>query len=141
MILITGSNGKIGSSVVKYLNNKKINFIQTKRSKKYIKINKKSIGLDLLNENHIKKIFSIYNFKHLIHLAVTRNPLHIKQIRSYSTLKADTLMIINLLKYCHNLKSLSFTSSASVYELPDVRDSIKRELIAKKIGNFLQRKK
>ena len=140
MVLVTGSNGKVGTSVLKLLKKKRLNFVQTIRSKNYKVINNSCIGLDLLNKNHIRKIFKKFNFNHLIHLAVTRNPLQMKEIRNFSTLEQDTLMMINLLKFCNNLKSISFTSSASVYALPDVKDSVKREVIANKIINFLLKK-
>jgi len=140
MILVTGSKGKIGSSVVKLLKKEKMKFLQTVRSQRYKIVNKSCIRLNLLNKSHLKKMFKKFNFKHLIHLAVTRNPLHIKAIRNFSTLEKDTFMMLNLLKFCHNFKSIIFTSSASVYELPEVKDSINREKIAQKIGKFLKNK-
>ena len=121
MILITGSNGKIGSSLVKFLKKKRsYKFIATTRSRNYRLINNSCVGLNLLNKNHIKKLFKSYKFKHLIHLAVTRNPLYIKQIRNYETLTKDTLMMINILKHCGNLKSITFTSSIAIYKLPEL---------------------
>ena len=141
MILITGSKGKIGTAVTGFLRKKKIKFVQTARSKSYKKINNSYVKLDLLKENHIKKIFKDFKFQHIIHLAVTRNPFHIKKIRTYSTLEKDTLMMINLLKFCHTLKSFVYTSSAAVYQLPNVKDSVKRENIAKRIVNFVLKKK
>ena len=82
MVLVTGSNGKVGTSVLKLLKKKRLNFVQTIRSKNYKVINNCCIGLDLLNKNHIRKIFKKFNFNHLIHLAVSRNPLQIKEIRN-----------------------------------------------------------
>ena len=140
MILVTGSNGKIGSSVIELLVKENNNFIRTIRSEHYQIIDNSCIGLDLLNKNHVKKLFNSFNFKHLIHLAVTRNPLHIKDIRNFSTLERDTSMMLNLLEFCHNLKSIVFTSSASIYELPDVNDSVRREKIAKEISKFLKKR-
>ena len=141
MILITGSNGKIGSSLVKFLKKKKnYKFIATIRSRNYRLINNSCVGLNLLNENHIKKLFRSYKFEHLIHLAVTRNPLYIKQIRNYESLIKDTLMMINILKYCGNLKSIIFTSSIAIYKFPELKGFVKREIIVKKILNFLKKK-
>ena len=82
MILIKGSKGKIGTAVTGFLRKKKIKFVQTARSKSYKKINNSYVKLDLLKENHIKKIFKDFKFQHIIHLAVTRNPFHIKKIRT-----------------------------------------------------------
>ena len=57
MILVTGSNGKIGSSVIELLVKEKNNFIRTIRSEHYQIIDNSCIGLDLLNKNHVKKLF------------------------------------------------------------------------------------
>ena len=137
MILVTGSKGKIGRSLVDHLKNNNLKIIETQRSKKYKVINNTLICLDLLNKNHITKMFKRFKFKHLVHLAVTRNPYHIKAIRSYSTIEKDTIMMINLLRYCNKLKSITFTSSGSVYALKDVNDYSQRQIIAKKIKNFI----
>ena len=141
MILITGSKGKIGRSLVDHLKNNNLKIIETQRSKKYKVINNTLVCLDLLNKNHITKMFKRFKFKHLVHLAVTRNPYHIKAIRSYSTIEKDTIMMINLLRYCNKLKSITFTSSGSVYALKDVNDYSQRQIIAKKIKNFIINKK
>ena len=45
--------------------------------------------------------------------------------------------MINLLRYCNKLKSITFTSSGSVYALKDVNDYSQRQVIAKKIKNFI----
>ena len=137
MILVTGSKGKIGRSLVDHLKNNNLKIIETQRSKKYKVINNTLVCLDLLNKNHITKMFKRFKFKHLVHLAVTRNPYHIKAIRSYSTIEKDTIMMINLLRYCNKLKSITFTSSGSVYALKDVNDYSQRQIIAKKIKNFI----
>ena len=79
MIFITGGFGKIGSSLLEKI--KKDRMILIKRSKKFIKINANTYGLNLENKNHLKKITKKYDFKYLIHLAVTRNPIKIKKIR------------------------------------------------------------
>ena len=137
MILITGSKGKIGRSLVDHLKNNNLKIIETQRSKKYKVINNTLVCLDLLNKNHITKMFKRFKFKHLVHLAVTRNPYHVKAIRSYSTIEKDTIMMIDLLRYCNKLKSITFTSSGSVYALKDVNDYSQRKIIAKKIKNFI----
>ena len=67
--------------------------------------------------------------------------MHIKEIRSYNTLLMDTEMIINILKYCKNLKTITFSSSASVYALKDVKDFSKSNLIAERIKNFIINKR
>ena len=141
MILITGSRGKIGRSLVDHLKNNNLKIIETQRSKKYKVINNTLVCLDLLNKNHITKMFKRFKFKHLVHLAVTRNPYHVKAIRSYSTIEKDTIMMIDLLRYCNKLKSITFTSSGSVYALKDVNDYSQKQIIAKKIKNFINNNK
>ena len=137
MIFITGGFGKIGSSLIDKIKNKKK--ILIKRSKKFIKINKNTYGLDLENKNHLKIITKKYNFKCLIHLSVTRNPIKIKKIRDYNTLKKDTLILLNLLDSFKKLKKIVFISSASIYKIGEVNDKIDRKLISKDIVNFLNK--
>ena len=141
MILITGSKGKVGKSLVNYLKKNKLKIVETQRSKNYRVISDRCIGLDLLNKHHLKKLFNKFKFKHLVHLAVTRNPFHLKEIRNFETTENDTMMMVNLLKFCNNLISITFTSSASVYALKNVKDNVKRDTLAKKITNFLKSKK
>ena len=139
MILITGSNGKIGKALIKVLSKKNIKFIGTQRSSKYKKINNNLIQLNLLNENHIKKIFTNHRITHLVHLAVTRNPLYIKAIRDFSTLKKDTEIIFKILKYTSKLKSIVYTSSGAVYSIIEKNYKSNREDIATVILRFLKK--
>ena len=139
MIFITGGFGKIGSSLLNKIKNKRK--ILIKRSKKFIKINANTYGLDLENKKHLRKIAKKYDFKYLIHLAVTRNPLKIKKIRNYDTLKKDTLILLNLLDSLKKLKKIIFISSASVYKIGAVDDKIDRNLISRDIVKFLNKEK
>ena len=141
MILITVSRGKLGKVVSNTLRKNKLSIIETIKSKKFYFKDKNVVCLNLSNIHHLKKIFSKYKIEHLVHLAVTRNPMHIKEIRSYNTLLMDTEMIINILKYCKNLKTITFSSSASVYALKDVKDFSKSNLIAERIKNFIINKR
>ena len=139
MILITGAFGKIGTSIIKKIKNKKI--ILIKRSNRFIKINDNTYGLNLESQYHLKKITKKYNFKYLIHLAVTRNPIAIKKIRNFNTLKKDTLILLNLLDNLNKLKKIIFISSASIYKIGEVNDQIERSLISKDAVKFLSNKK
>ena len=109
MILITGGFGKLGNSLVKEIKNKKIFFI--KRGNKYKKIAHNVVSLNLNNKNHLKKLFKSYKFSTLIHLAVTRNPLKIKNIRDTSTLIKDTNISINFLNEMRNIKKIILAST------------------------------
>ena len=138
MILITGGFGKLGSSLIKKLNNNKI--ILIKRGSQYKKINKNTIELNLNNRLHLKKIFSKYKFNTLIHLAVTRNPMKIKTIRDFSTLVKDTLININILSECKNIQKIILASSVSIYQMKNFPDMIDRKIIIKDISEFIKKK-
>lgn len=138
MILITGGFGKVGSTLVQKIKNKKK--ILIKRSSKFFRIDANTYCLNLENKNHLKRIDRKFNFKHLIHLAVTRNPINISRIRDYETLKKDTLILLNLLDSLKKLKKIIFISSASVYKIGTVKDQIDRNLITKDIVKFLNKK-
>ena len=135
MILITGGFGKLGASLVKEIKNKKIFFI--KRGDKYKKIANNIVSLNLNNKNHLKKLFKSYKFSTLIHLAVTRNPLKIKNIRDTNTLIKDTNISINLLNEMRNIKKIILASSASIFKLKSLTDKIDRKPIIKDINKFL----
>ena len=135
MILITGGFGKLGNSLVKEIKNKKIFFI--KRGNKYKKIAHNVVSLNLNNKNHLKKLFKSYKFSTLIHLAVTRNPLKIKNIRDTSTLIKDTNISINFLNEMRNIKKIILASSVSIFKLRSLTDKIDRRLIIKDINKFL----
>ena len=142
MILVTGAFGKIGKVLVTKFQQKKIKHIKIKRSNTYQKKNRNLLHADLLNENHIKKIFQSFKIKHLVHLAVTRNPLSIKKIRNYNTLQNDTKMMLNILKYSSKLKSICFLSSIAIYDLSDSNnDIVDRNKVIKNIYNFLNNSK
>ena len=139
MILVTGGFGKIGTSINEKIKNKRK--ILIKRSNKFIKINDNTYGLNLENPSHLRKITKKYNFKHLIHLSVTRNPITINKIRNFNTLKKDTLILLNLLEHLNKLKKIIFISSASIYKIGEVNDKIERSLISEDTVKFLNNKK
>ena len=140
MILITGGNGKIGKSLIKKLKKENIVFLCTHRSTKYKKIDNSNIGMNLNNENHIKRLFKNNKIQHLVHLAVTRNPMEIKEIRSFETMKKDTYMTLNLLKYSSKLKSVTFTSTGAIYSKYETNLYALIDKIIQKIFLFIQKK-
>ena len=139
MILITGGFGKLGSSLIKKINNKKIVLI--KRGLQYKKINNYTIQLNLNNRIHLKKIFNQFKFNTLIHLSVTRNPLRIKTIRDFSTLIKDTNISINILLEMRGIKKMIIASSASIYQLKTLPDKINRKKIIEDIVKFIHGEK
>jgi nucleoside-diphosphate-sugar epimerase len=139
MILITGGFGKLGSSLIKKINNKKIVLI--KRGLQYKKINNYTIQLNLNNRIHLKKIFNQFKFNTLIHLSVTRNPLRIKTIRDFSTLIKDTNISINILLEMRGIKKMIIASSASIYQLKTLPDKVNREKIIDDMVKFIHDEK
>ena len=139
MILITGGFGKLGSSLIKKINNKKIVLI--KRGLQYKKINNYTIQLNLNNRIHLKKIFNQFKFNTLIHLSVTRNPLRIKTIRDFSTLIKDTNISINILLEMRGIKKMIIASSASIYQLKNLPDKVNSEKIIDDMVKFINDKK
>ena len=139
MILITGGFGKLGSSLIKKIDNKKI--ILIKRGLQYKKINNYTIQLNLNNRLHLKKIFNQFEFNTLIHLSVTRNPLRIKTIRDFNTLVKDTNISINILLEMKGIKKMIIASSASIYQLKTLPDKINRKEIIDDMVKFINDKK
>ena len=139
MILITGGFGKLGSSLIKEINNKKI--ILIKRAVKYKKIDNRTVQLNLNNRIHLKKIFNQFKFNTLIHLSVTRNPLKIKTIRDFNTLIKDTNISINILLEMKGVKKMIIASSASIYQIKNLPDKINRKKIVDDMVEFINNKK
>ena len=139
MILITGGFGKLGSSLIKKINDKKIVLI--KRGSQYKKINNFTIQLNLNNRLHLRKIFNQFKFNTLIHLSVTRNPLKIKTIRDFNTLIKDTNISINILLEMRNVKKMIIASSASIYQIKNLPDKINRKKIVDDMVEFINNKK
>ena len=139
MILITGGFGKLGSSLIKKINDKKIVLI--KRGSQYKKINNFTIQLNLNNRLHLRKIFNQFKFNTLIHLSVTRNTLKIKTIRDFNTLIKDTNISINILLEMRNVKKMIIASSASIYQIKNLPDKINRKKIVDDMVEFINNKK
>jgi len=139
MILITGGFGKLGSSLIKKIQNKKI--ILIKRGLHYKKVNNYTVQLNLNNRRHLKKIFNQFKFDTLVHLSVTRNPLKIKTIRDFDTLIKDTNISMNILQEIKNIKKIIIASSASIYGLKTLSDKIHRTELIKDMVSFINNKK
>ena len=135
MILITGGFGKLGSSLIKKIQNKKI--ILIKRGLHYKKVNNYTVQLNLNNRRHLKKIFNQFKFDTLVHLSVTRNPLKIKTIRDFDTLIKDTNISMNILQEIKNIKKIIIASSASIYGLKTLSDKIHRTELIKDMVSFI----
>ena len=115
-ILITGSNGYIGSVLGTFLRNKKYNIIgiDKKTDNKFVKFNQKKCDLNHINllKNKIKKI----NPDIVIHLAGESTIDNIQNKKKY--LSNNIVATSNLVKICkkENIRNFIFSSTAAVYK-------------------------
>ncbi len=129
-ILVSGAAGFIGYNLCKFLSEKKINVVGIDNINSYydIKLKKNRIKdlkkfknfqfykVDINNKNKIFKLFKVYNFKYVIHLAAqagVRKSVHDPD----SYFKNNIEGFYNILKISKDfkLKHLIFASSSSVY--------------------------
>ena len=119
-ILVTGGEGYIGSSICSYLLNKKKKVVSIDNlSNSTRKNNNKQIifhKIDLKNKKKLDKIFKIYKFETVIHLAAKINAResNIKKKEYYTN---NYLYGENLIKVAEKYKTkyFLFASSAAVY--------------------------
>lgn len=136
MILVTGAGGKIGKNLCEKLTSLEIEFLQTRRAKRYERRGDR-IYCDLRNAEHIQNIFIDHSVNTLIHLAVTRNPLANPKIRSFDCLAEDTRILLNLLQLSPELDKVAFISSAAVYGDREFPDIIEREKVSGRLIQFI----
>lgn len=94
-ILITGSEGFIGSAITRELLKKKINITGIGRKKKNIK-NYKYYSLDLYNVKKVNNFFKKFRFDAIIHTAWVTNPNTMRNSRSNSKWLEISKRILNL---------------------------------------------
>ena len=119
-ILIIGGAGYIGRQIIHLLNKNKFNICviddlsATKRN--YLKKNINFKKINILNETKMDKVFKIYKFDTVIHLAakcvVSESEKFPKKY--YNT---NVLGTKNIIKYCkkYRVKNFIFSSSCSVF--------------------------
>ena len=100
-IVITGSTGRFGQVLKKYLNNKKNYFFPTKKQ------------LDILDEKSIKKYVSKINPKILIHLAGLSRPMNIHDTKTSLSIDLNIIGTANITKVCkfYNIKLIYFSTN------------------------------
>ena len=100
-IVITGSSGRFGQVLKKYLSNKKNYFFPTKKQ------------LDILNEKSIKKYVSKIKPKILIHLAGLSRPMNIHDTKASLSIDLNIIGTANITKVCkfYNIKLIYFSTN------------------------------
>ena len=115
-ILITGSNGYIGSVLGNYLISKKFNIIGIDKKNNNKFINFKQLKCDLNNTYRLIKILEKYKPEKVIHLAGESTIDNIFNKKNYivNNIKATK----NLLDVCkkQKIKDIIFSSTAAVYK-------------------------
>jgi len=108
-LLVTGSNGFIGSNLVKKLQNQNIHFegLSKKKHSASFKIH----ICDLANNHKLKKIISKNKFNCIIHLA------EISTNNDPNIIKTNLISSLNLVESCKNsmIKKIIFVSGHNVY--------------------------
>ena len=100
-IVITGSTGRFGQVLKKYLRNKKNYFFPTKKQ------------LDILDEKSIKKYVSKIKPKILIHLAGLSRPMNIHDTKTSLSIDLNIIGTANITKVCkfYNIKLIYFSTN------------------------------
>ena len=100
-IVITGSTGRFGQVLKKYLRNKKNYFFPTKKQ------------LDILDEKSIKKYVSKIKPKILIHLAGLSRPMDIHDTKTSLSIDLNIIGTANITKVCkfYNIKLIYFSTN------------------------------
>ena len=100
-IVITGSTGRFGQVLKKYLRNKKNYFFPTKKQ------------LDILEEKSIKKYVSKIKPKILIHLAGLSRPMDIHDTKTSLSIDLNIIGTANITKVCkfYNIKLIYFSTN------------------------------
>tara|TARA_A100001011_G_scaffold400255_1_gene513574 strand:- start:483 stop:1418 length:936 start_codon:yes stop_codon:yes gene_type:complete len=122
-ILITGSSGMVGKSLIRLL--KQNNFILTPNSKE----------LDLTNSEQVHNYLLNKKPSHIIHLAGYIGGLGASINEPINFLQENMLMGINLIKFAHKLKIKNFLNigSSCIYE-PNRKKPVKENQLLK--GNI-----
>ena len=106
-ILITGSNGFVGKSLIKFLKNKNVVIYQ---------ITKKEY--DLSKKTEYIKIFSKFNPDFIVHLAsrtISKNKNKKEDRLQYKNTFLPIKNLIDNIKFCKNLKKIIFCGSIEEY--------------------------
>jgi len=125
-ILITGSEGNIGTYLVKHLEKTRPDF-------KIIRIKLKEMGNDVVDKGgvyfgnlsdsiFVKNIFQENKIDYVIHLASRNYNINDIKNNAYEIYSNDTECLLNILDNCSSIKKFVYFSSALIYESSDNAD-------------------
>ena len=136
-ILITGGAGYIGRQIINLIDKKKFNIVVVDNlnttKKNYLPKNIKVEKINILNKKKIEKLFSIYNFDGVIHLAAK---CVVSESQKYPDIYYETNIIgtKNIIRYSKKfkVKHFIFSSSCSIYGNSDgiVKENNKKKPVS-----------
>ena len=136
-ILITGGAGYIGRQIINLIDKKKFNIVVVDNlnttKKNYLPKNIKVEKINILNKKKIEKLFSIYNFDGVIHLAAK---CVVSESQKYPDIyyKTNIIGTKNIIKYSKKfkVKHFIFSSSCSIYGNSDgiVKENNKKKPVS-----------
>ena len=136
-ILITGGAGYIGRQIINLIDKKKFNIVVVDNlnttKKNYLPKNIKVEKINILNKKKIEKLFSIYNFDGVIHLAAK---CVVSESQKYPDIYYETNIIgtKNVIRYSKKfkVKHFIFSSSCSIYGNSDgiVKENNKKKPVS-----------
>ena len=136
-ILITGGAGYIGRQIINLIDKKKFNIVVVDNlnttKKNYLPKNIKVKKVNILNKKKLEKLFSIYNFDGVIHLAAK---CVVSESQKYPDIYYETNIIgtKNIIRYSKKfkVKHFIFSSSCSIYGNSDgiVKESNKKKPVS-----------
>ncbi len=136
-ILITGGAGYIGRQIINLIDKKKFNIVVVDNlnttKKNYLPKNIKVEKINILNKKKLEKLFSIYNFDGVIHLAAK---CVVSESQKYPDIYYETNIIgtKNIIRYSKKfkVKHFIFSSSCSIYGNSDgiVKENNKKKPVS-----------
>ena len=136
-ILITGGAGYIGRQIINLIDKKKFNIVVVDNlnttKKNYLPKNIKVKKVNILNKKKLEKLFSIYNFDGVIHLAAK---CVVSESQKYPDIYYETNIIgtKNVIRYSKKfkVKHFIFSSSCSIYGNSDgiVKENNKKKPVS-----------
>lgn len=118
-ILVTGSEGNIGTYLVRYLQKARPDFevvrVGFAEDKNYKKADDFYYG-DLKDDSFVRKIFYQNKVDYVIHLASRNYNLNDIKNNAYEIYSNDTKCLLSVLENCKNIKKFIYFSSALAYE-------------------------
>lgn len=136
-ILITGGAGYIGRQIINLIDKKKFNIVVVDNlnttKKNYLPKNIKVEKINILNKKKLEKLFSIYNFDGVIHLAAK---CVVSESQKYPDIyyKTNIIGTKNIIKYSKKfkVKHFIFSSSCSIYGNSDgiVKENNKKKPVS-----------